>query len=446
MSLTDLAIKAYVYGFSLVYNIDEIIRHVENGVGANPAAPWNHFSHATVLAGPKDTFVSMNNDTVYSMAQLDLGKGPVLLEIPKTENRYFVFQCIDAWTNNFAYIGTRSIGGEGGKFVFIPPNYSQDKNEFSDYHVIHAPSTLISLVGRWACSNNEDLKEVRQLQESTKLHLLPSSVENIEIPKFDKVSSELMFWEKLRVNLLSFPDSPKLINIKQEFRKIGLLEVNSPYIEVDQSLRKILQEGETRGKKYLADYLINGKIDKQNGWQLAYEAFNFNTNYFEIGTLNEKQWFFSTETDEDIERLYLKRSAAALGGLWGNHGYEACYAANYVDIDGNPLSGDCHYKINFKEVPPVEAFWSITMYDMPNYYLVENEIQRYSIGSRTQGLTYNEDGSLTIYISKEPPVDKALKTNWLPSPTGRFRPMLRMYLPKDRITSKEYIIPGIQKM
>jgi hypothetical protein len=134
------------------------------------------------------------------------------------------------------------------------------------------------------------------------------------------------------------------------------------------------------------------------------------------------------------------RAVAARGGLWGNHGYEAAYAACPVDINGEPLTGGARYTLHFDEVPPVEAFWSITMYDTPNYYLVENPIDRYSIGDRTPGLQYNADGSLDICVQADDPGDDK-RSNWLPCPAGTFRPLMRMYQPKADILDGRYILP-----
>jgi hypothetical protein len=97
-----VAAQAWIYGFPLVFNLEQVLRYVTEGVGIQPQAPFNAFSHAPRLSGPADTFVSINNDTVYSMAQVDLSGGPLLLEVPEVGDRYYVLQFIDAWTNNFA--------------------------------------------------------------------------------------------------------------------------------------------------------------------------------------------------------------------------------------------------------------------------------------------------------------------------------------------------------
>jgi hypothetical protein len=137
---------------------------------------------------------------------------------------------------------------------------------------------------------------------------------------------------------------------------------------------------------------------------------------------------------------------AARVGLWGNHGYEANYQMIYVDADNQPLNSEHSYELHLTELPPVDAFWSLTMYDAHDFYLVANSINRYSIGDRTRGLKYDADGSLTIIMQKDSPcADK--ESNWLPAPqTGNFRPMMRMYQPKQPILEGSYLLPAIKRV
>ena len=122
--LPALATDAYVYGFPLVFDVDEVDRFTRTGMGAMKAAPVNTFSHAAQLAGPDDTFVSVNNDTIYSIAMLDLSAGPTIMNVPDTAGRYYVMQFVDAWTNNFAYVGRRATGTAAGRFLLTPPGWT----------------------------------------------------------------------------------------------------------------------------------------------------------------------------------------------------------------------------------------------------------------------------------------------------------------------------------
>jgi hypothetical protein len=166
-TLDDLARTAYLYGFPLVFNLDQVARYVATGIGKNPAAAWNTFSHARSLAGPSDTFVTINNDTVYSMAQLDLGVGPIELDVPATEGRYYVLQFISAWTDNFAYIGHRATGTDAGRYLLVPRDWD---GEAPDGRVlVRVPTRIASIVGRWAVNADDDLSAVHALQDATTL-------------------------------------------------------------------------------------------------------------------------------------------------------------------------------------------------------------------------------------------------------------------------------------
>ncbi|QBJ97418.1 DUF1254 domain-containing protein [Rhodococcus sp. ABRD24] len=436
----DSAVRAFVYGFAPVFNLSQVQRFVTTGVGANAAAPFNSFSHATDLAGPSDTFVSINNDTVYSMAQLDLSVGPLMLDVPDTADAYFVLQFVDAWTNNFAYIGKRATGTKAGTYVLVPPGWPGELP--ADATAVHCSTRIVSVVGRWACDGADDLPRVRGLQERIFLRSL-ASLDPEGLPEPDPaVPEELLFWEKLRLYLQAFPPAPRDVELQQAFAPLGLLEAGpSPYLDADPDLVKVLVEGAARGRAKVEEALKSGAGDAVvNGWHQTFHAFDYNDDFFEIGTIDSPEWRIS-----DRARAIGLRAAAAMGGLWGNHGYEAAYSPVYTDSGGDQLTGDRTYTITFAPTPPVDAFWSITMYSMPNYYLVSNPIGRYSIGDRTEGLVYDADGSLTLTLSATEPQDPTARANWLPTPTGSFRPLLRMYIPHQSVLDGSYEIPPIMR-
>ncbi|TQF74923.1 DUF1254 domain-containing protein [Rhodococcus spelaei] len=440
--LKDLAARAYVYGFPLVFNLDQVQRYVTTGVGANAATPFNRFGHADALAGPQDTFVSINNDTVYSLAQIDLSGGPVLLEVPDTNGAYYVLQFVDAWTDNFAYVGKRATGTSSGRYLLTPPAWTGDAPD--GVTRISFPTMVGSIVGRWACDGVDDLPRVRALQEQ--LTLLPTvedqSVAGLPAPD-SKVPEQLIFWEKLRTYLQAYPPAAQDLPLHQAFEPLGLLDwYPSPYRSADADLVDALAEGERSGHAGLVAALKSGAGDTiVNGWHQPLHIFDYNDDYFEIGTVNSPEWKIP-----DRAKAIGLRAAAAMGGLWGNHGYEAAYAPVYLDGDGNELSGEHTYTLTFAQTPPVDAFWSITMYDVPDYYLVDNAIDRYSIGDRTHGLEYAEDGSLTITLSAAEPKESMARANWLPTPAAAFRPLLRMYSPRPEVLDGTYEIPPIVRV
>lgn len=437
---TELFSEAFVFGFPLVFNLDQVNRYVHEGIGANPAAPFNSFSHARTLAGPADTFVSINNDTVYSMAQIDLSGGPVLLDLPDTAGRYYVMQFVDAWTNNFAYVGHRSTGTAAQRYLLVPPGWEGSAPDGAV--VIHAPTTVFSLVGRWACGGEWDLPAVHALQDATTLTQVDPASAVRGLPEINSdVPDALQFWEKLRLWSQELPPAESDRQQLLSFAPLGVTaQGESPYLAFDDASVSEWGEALERSHAALIDFLRSGAVPTINGWQLPYHSFDYNLDFFEIGTIDSPLF-----TSVPAEQKYQLRAGAALGGLWGNHAYEAAYAPVYVDSDGAQLVGERTYTLTFKPTPPANAFWSLTMYSVPNFFLVENEIDRYSIGSNTEGLVYGDDGSLTIVMSAARPSSEEALANWLPAPAGAFRPLLRMYEPDASVVDGRYVIPAVER-
>ncbi len=175
------------------------------------------------------------------------------------------------------------------------------------------------------------------------------------------------------------------------------------------------------------------------GWQSARHMFDYNLDYHEVGVLDTPEWKIADRTT-----AYATRAVAARAGLWGNHGYEADYEIVWNDADGDQLNGAHRYELHLPVAPPVDAFWSLTMYDVPDFYLVANPIGRYSIGDRTPGLAKAADGSITLYLQTTSP-GAGKESNWLPTPAGDFRPIMRMYAPRRAVLDGEYVLPAITR-
>ncbi|WP_447912551.1 DUF1254 domain-containing protein [Microbacterium phyllosphaerae] len=433
--------QAYLYGFPLVFNLDQVTRYVTEGVGANPAAPFNTFSHARALAGPADTFVTINNDTVYSMAQLDLSVGPVALHVPDTAGRYYVLQFVSAWTDNFAYVGHRATGTGEGDFLLVPPGW--DGTADAGVTVIHFPTLVASIVGRWSVASDDDLPVVHALQDATTLTPLdPSAIPaGLAIPDAD-VPAELLFLEKLRIWSQQFPPAERDRPLLQSLAPLGLAaEGASPYAGLPADTVAALAGGLTDAKEALHTALVSGHSPEVNGWKLTFHAFDYNLDFFEVGALDDDRFKI-----QDPKLRIVERAAAAIGGLWGNHPYEAAYIMTYLDDRGEQLTGSRNYTLRLDPPPPVKAFWSLTMYSVPDFYLIENPIDRYSIGDRTQGIVLDDDGALTITISHEKPADPKGAANWLPSPAGDFRPVMRMYEPDASVLDQSYVVSAITRI
>ena len=432
----ELAAEAFIYGYPMVFDLTEVKRFSEIGLGAMPPAPFNRFTHATKLAGPEDTFVSVNNDTLYSCAQIDVGVGALSLDVPDTDGRYYVLQFVDAWTNNFAYVGRRATGTGAQGFLLVPPGHEGEAP--AGLTKIELPTRVASIVGRFACDGEHDIPAVAALQQQLKLLPLNRALippEGVPEPSPDAVDA-LAPLEQIRTYMRAFPPHSDDVTYQQKFASIGLLDDTCPYTSADPEL----EAGIAAGRAALEQATRAG-APNASGWRVLTDAFNYNTHFFGIGTVDSPQWQIA-----DRSARQLHRAVAARVGLWGNHGYEAVYGQVFQDSDGNQLNGANRYRLRFEQAPPVDAFWSLTMYDMPDYYLVANPIGRYSIGDRTPGIVTADDGSITLVLQPDEPADPAERANWLPTPAGDFRPILRLYQPGAAILDGSYVYPPVIKL
>ena len=434
--LGALAVDAFFYGFPLVFDLSEVGRFASDGIGAVPATPFNQFGHAHELAGPETAFVSVNNDTVYSIANIDVSGGPVRLSVPDTQGRYYVLQFVDAWTNNFAYVGHRATGTDAGSFLLVGPQWEGEPP--SGARTIRLPTNIATIVGRWAVDGEADIPNVIELQQ--RLTLTPTAPGD-GIPDLDpSVPEELRFFEQLRVWMAAFPPSERDRSYQQRFEPLGLFAPRSPYADGDGELAAVLREALANARREMEEALKGDTSPVQNGWSLTYHVFDYNLDFFEVGAVDDDAWKLP-----DGPRRYVQRALSARAGLWGNHGYEAAYAMVYLDGDGNALDGANGYELRFDREPPVGAFWSVTMYDNADFFLVANSIDRYSIGDRTRGLERDADGGLTIVMQQDEPDEPDRRANWLPTPVGGFRPILRMYEPDAAVFNGRYELPPIRR-
>ncbi len=448
--LTALASEAWIYGYPHIYHIDEMLHSTGTDELAT-AAPLNLTGSATRLANADDEFVSVNNDTIYHTLMGDVGDEPLVLNVPATGDRYFLLQFIDAWTNNFAYLGTRGTEGRAGKYLLAGPGWAGEVPE--GLTLLRIPTRLFAIIGRIAVNGERDLRAARRIQENTwvtPLSVYPEQAtrEGREFgdrdfaPYDHEVPEELVFWEKLRSWMALCPPPAAETDYIARFEPLGLLTpgAESPYRDASPELQGALIAGLEAAKAHLEASLTAGSASAVNGWTLTTHLFDYNLDYFEVGTIDSDEWKIA-----DRSAAFAARAFAARAGLWGNHGYEAVYAMTNVDGDGERLTGEHRYEIRFETPPPVGAFWSITMYDHPNYFLVANDTNRYALGSLTRGLRTARDGSVTISISREAP-PRAQRANWLPAPEGPFRPAMRMYLPEAAITDGTYELPAIRRV
>jgi hypothetical protein len=435
------AAEVYIYGYPLVYDLQEVAEFVEGGGSLPIQAPYNTFAYARRLLGPETKFVSPNNDTLYVIAMLDVRQGPVVLHVPDTQDRYYVLQFVDAWSNNFAYIGRRATGTAEAEFLLTDRDY--DGPVPDGMTVVPAPTGVFSIVGRVQVDGEADLPAVQALQDQFTLTPLAGGASPGQVagaPKLDpRVPDDLRWWEQFRIALAAFPPPPGDAPFLALAERFGATAAESPYVDPDPELAELLAAGQQAGQAKIEELAGSGG-GAAGGWTSAMHMFDYNLDHLGLGTIDTPEWKIPDRT-----KAYVTRAVAARAGLWGNHGYEANYAFVWTDADGQPLNGANRYELRLEQPPPVDAFWSLTMYDVPDFYLVANPINRYSIGDRTPGLETADDGSVTISMqTNSPGPDK--ESNWLPTPQGRFRPILRMYQPQKAILDGTYVLPAVRKV
>jgi hypothetical protein len=431
-----IAKDAYVYGFPAVdgYRIQHAYFEDKN----SPAykAPWNTLINTPRVYTPADTTVQTpNSDTPYSFAGLDLRAEPFVLTVPKIEgNRYFSVQLIDAYTFNFDYVGSRATGNDGGSFLIAGPNW-QGQAPSGVKKVIRSETQFVLPVFRTQLFSPDDLDNVKQVQAGYRLEPLSSFLDQpapAAAPKIDFIEPLTPDEEKTSVeffNILNFiqkycPTHPSETALRARFAKIGFDgNENFDANALSPEIKNALSQGMADAWAEFAD-LKKTKID---------------TGQVTSGDL------FGTRAY--LNNNYLYRMAAAVLGIYGNSKQEAMYPMYAVDSGGQPLDGTNNYTLRFApgQLPPVNAFWSLTMYKLPSILLVDNPINRYLLNSpMLDQFVKDPDGGLTLYVQNQSPgQDK--ESNWLPAPDGPFMCAMRLYWPKDEALNGQWKAPSLVK-
>jgi hypothetical protein len=427
---------AYIYGYPLV--LMETVKQQETNVLSpdDHHAPINQFRYAPTLYQPGSrTQVLPNIDTLYSTAWLDLAEEPMVLSVPDSNNRYYILELIDAWTNVFAAPGQRTTGTSEQDFVIVGPNWRGQLPE--QLEQIHSPTNMVWLIGRIQVSHPHDFTEVRTLQRLFKLRPLSAWRAGSSSPVLTssgsvnpavdmKTTAQLVvarmdmltFYALLARSMAVNPPAPEDANLLRRMQMLGI-EPGKPFST--KGLSPVLQQAISRG--YRAGSVAVWQRPKHayreaNGWYWCDKTGHYGTEY-EVRAHN---------------------AATALGE---NQPDDAIYPEATRDSSGQKLNGKNKYRIHFAkgETPPARAFWSITLYGMDNY-LVKNKYKRYAIGDRDP-LEYNVDGSVDIYIQADSP-GAAKESNWLPAPKGDFKLLMRIYWPEEEVLSGEWVPPPIK--
>lgn len=430
-----IAREAYVYGFPMVDNYR--IQHAYFVDEANPEykAPWNTLVNVPRVYTPADTAIQTpNSDTPYSFVGLDLRAEPYVITVPPVEaDRYFSVQLIDWYTFNFDYIGSRTTGNGGGSFLVAGPDWQGEPPAGID-KVFHAETEFAFPVFRTQLFDPADLENVKKIQAGYRVEPLsafvgrpaPVAAPAIDFPAPltpDAEKSSLAFFEQLNFVLRFAPTVPSETELRARFASIGL-EAGKPFdpAALTPEIRAAMEQG-------IAD---------------AWAEFAALKPRIDSGEVTSGELF---GTRAFLNGDYLHRMAGAVLGIYGNSREEAMYPAYAVDATGAPLTGASRYTVHFAAdaLPPVNAFWSLTMYELPQSLLVANPIDRYLLNSPMLGqFAKDADGGLTFYVQHESPgADK--QANWLPAPAGPFSVAMRLYWPKEAALDGSWKHPPMTK-
>ncbi|KHK03254.1 putative exported protein [Desulfovibrio sp. TomC] len=383
-------------------------------------APFNHIKNEARVFTYKDTaIITPNSDTPYSLLWLDLRAEPIVLSVPAVEKgRYYSVMLEDGNTFIYGYIGSRATGSEAGDYMVVGPGWKGETPK-GIKKVFHSTTQFSLVAYRTQLFNPQDMPNVVKVQSGYGVKPLsaflgqpaPGRAPKIDFPKFSKEMVKTKFFDYLDFSLQFAPAGPEEKEIRAKLAKIGVgsgKTFNFDALSLEQ--KKAMAAGMEDGKAKIAEYLKTQLI-RLNGWELS--------NFFGDRAFFNGDW--------------LKRAAGAQAGIYGNESIEAAYPLATRLADGSPLDGSkSNYTLTFpaNEFPPVNAFWSVTMYDGQTQFLIKNKINRYLINSpMLPDLKKNADGSLTLYIQKDSPGAEK-ESNWLPAPDGPIYLAMRLYWPR----------------
>lgn len=431
----EIAKEAYIYGYPLVddYRIQHAYFVQKDNTEYKGAYNVLH-SNARVYTPADKAVQTPNSDTPYGMVGFDLRTEPMVITIPKIEkSRYYSIQLVDAYTHNFNYIGSRTTGNNGGNYLIAGPSWKGEKPK-GITEVIVCETEMALGIFRTQLFNPADLPNVVKVQQGYKVQPLsvflgqpaPAQAAAINfIPPANaaQIRNSLEFFNILNFKLQFCPVNPTEVALRERFSKIGI------------------EAGKTFDTTAFSPEIREAYIQGRNDAWAEFAALKARADKKEV----ESGDMFGTR--EFLKNNYLYRMGAAVLGIYGNSKNEAMYPFYTVDDQGQPLTGANRYtlELSASAMPPVHAFWSLTMYELPSSLLVENPINRYLINSpMLPNLKKNKDGSITLYISHESP-GKDKESNWLPAPAGNFMGVMRLYWPKDEAINHTWAVPAMKK-
>lgn len=422
-ALGEAAGRGYIFGYPLIL-MDETRASVLRDAGVRS----NRLHHVRTLPAAGDTtVVRPNTDTLYSLAWLDLADGPQVLHVPPMPGRYWLFQGLDAWTNVFADPGIRTAGSAGGRFLFAGPDWNGPVPDGATLY--RSPTRMAWLLGRIEIDGPEDLRPVQTLQDAVRLAPLDAARTQM-IPARRPFDGDLPPPGRLRAM------EPRTV-----FRRLAALMAENPPAAEDTPALNLLAK-------------INVEPADAPDWSgfgplaLAAMAKGVETARSRLADASpgESGWTTPEPHIGSYGTDYAYRAGVARYGLGANLPEDALYPSTQTDASGASLEGGGVYRLRFEagELPPVNGFWSITLYNAAGY-LVANPAERYTLSSR-DSLVVDDDGAVTLDIHPGPPAP-GREANWLPAPPeASFNLLGRLYWPRQRALSGKWTMPPVVRV
>jgi hypothetical protein len=429
---SSLALQAFIYGFPYVYSAQCRYKWTNDPRDPEhvPYSSVGHFWHAPgVLDAKYQDGGCPNNDTLYSVSWVDLSAEPVLLSHPDMGDRYFSFELAGMTSDNFDYVGQRATGSDAATFALVGPDWSGELP--AGVRALQpSPTPWILCLGRTLVDGQADVPVVQELISQYRLTPLSDwETPDVERPERRDVINPVEMsddplgpWKTLNAVLAENPPPDHHEVVLRQFAGIGV----GPGLDPEQQpeiVRNALTMAAMTGTKLLQQHFLSG------AWATVVNG-----------------WRYPPPSEGRAGDDFLVRAAAqSLAGIVANDPVEAVYLVNMADVDGRPLSGSSRYELTFggDELPPVDSFWSLTMYKA-DMNLVPNSADRYAIGDRTPGLERSSDGGVTIRLQTSAP--DTHQANWLPCPPeGTWFVILRLYRPHPEVVNATWECPGIQR-
>lgn len=429
---------AYIWGWPLVnmHNRQEMFRQVPiQGFlgGVMPVAPVNYLTIFPDYGTPNQKDVAHpNQDVVYGFGITDLKETPVVIQVPDFGDRFWMYELADQRTDSYGKLG-KMYGTKPGFYLIVSPDWKGEKPD-NIVEVFVSPTNLSVVIPRIFMDDTE--------QDRKAIQTVINQIAIYPLSEFNGIT-KMTDWKKLPIlpEPTKTSSEKKWVNPDTFFETLSKVLEEVPPMKGEEALYKMFGDVLTVATKNPEHMKTLIRIANVVERELVDSLFFFNN----VGVQIDNYWtrpFNNAAFGFD----YLTRTAIAKSNIFTNHYKESAYFYQYRDVEGERLNGSENgYTITFgkNELPPVNGFWSITLYDKSHFFY-QNELKRYSLGTKNKSLKYNKDGSLTVYFQHERPAEEFV-SNWLPAPADKFAVTIRAYWPQESIINGEWNAPGIDR-